>query len=84
MRIFPIWAAGFQDRARVSYPQPLRDAIIGTAERQVGLFAGAVALVLLLAIANVATLMLVRTSAREHELCRARRTWRGSAIASRG
>ncbi len=68
VRIFPLWAAGFQDRAARLYPQPLRDAIIGNSSRQLGLFAGAVALVLLLAIANVATLMLVRASAREHEL----------------
>src|SRR5207245_5052804 len=40
----------------------------GYANGQIGLFAGAVALVLLLAVANVATLVLVRTSAREHEL----------------
>ncbi len=68
VRIFPIWAAGFQDSVARLVPQPLRDAIVGTAGKQVGLFAGAVALVLLLAIANVATLMLVRASAREHEL----------------
>lgn len=68
VRIFPLWAAGFQDSSARLAPEPLRDAVIGTAGRQVGLFAGAVALVLLLAIANVATLMLVRASAREHEL----------------
>jgi putative ABC transport system permease protein len=67
-RIFPIWASGFQDRAARLTPVPLRDAVIGGADGQVGLFAGAVGLVLLLAVANVATLMLVRTSAREHEL----------------
>ena len=67
-RIFPIWASGFQDRAARLVPVPLRDAVLGGANRQVGLFAGAVGLVLLLAVANVATLMLVRASAREHEL----------------
>ena len=67
-RIFPVWAAGFQDRTARLTPVPLREAVIGTATRQVGLFAGAVGLVLFLAVANVATLMLVRTSAREHEL----------------
>src|SRR5205823_7249464 len=49
-------------------PVPLREAIVGWATSQIELFAGAVGLVLLLAIANVATLVLVRTSAREHEL----------------
>ena len=67
-RIFPIWAAGFQDSVARLTPVPLRDAVIGGANQPVGLFAGAVGLVLLLAVANVATLMLVRASAREHEL----------------
>jgi putative ABC transport system permease protein len=67
-RIFPIWASGFQDSVARLTPVPLRDAVIGSAHRQVGLFAGAVGLVLLLTVGNVATLMLVRTSAREHEL----------------
>jgi predicted permease len=67
-RIFPLWKAGFQDASARLTPVPLRDAIVGRANRQVGLFGGAVALVLLLAIANVATLMLVRISAREQEL----------------
>jgi putative ABC transport system permease protein len=67
-RIFPIWASGFQDGEARLTPVPLRDAVIGDANGQVSLFAGAVGLVLLLAVSNVATLMLVRTSAREHEL----------------
>ncbi|MEO8432548.1 MAG: ADOP family duplicated permease [Acidobacteriota bacterium] len=67
-RIFPLWAAGFQDASARLTPVPLRDTIVGRANRQVGLFAGAVALVLLLAIANVATLVVVRISAREQEL----------------
>jgi putative ABC transport system permease protein len=67
-RIFPIWKAGFQDSGARLRPVPLHDAIVGSADKQVGLFSGAVVLVLLLAVANVATLMLVRTSAREHEL----------------
>ena len=67
-RIFPIWASGFPDGVARLTPVPLRDAVIGSANRQVGLFAGAVGLVLLLTVGNVATLMLVRTSAREHEL----------------
>jgi predicted permease len=47
---------------------PLRETLVGDADRHLILFAGAVALVLLIAIANVATLTLVRTSAREQEL----------------
>jgi putative ABC transport system permease protein len=67
-RIFPLWAAGFQDQTARLTPVPLREAIVGAADRSVSFFAGAVALVLLIAIANVGTLMLVRTSAREQEL----------------
>ena len=67
-RIFPIWAGGFQDSVARLTPVPLREAIVGPATGQIGLFAGAVGLVLRLAIANVATLVLVRASAREHEL----------------
>ena len=67
-RIFPIWAAGFQDSVARLTPIPLRATVIGGANQPINLFAGAVGLVLLLAVANVATLMLVRASAREHEL----------------
>jgi predicted permease len=67
-RIFPIWAAGYRDQAARYVPVPLREAIVGRATRQVGLFAAAVLLVLLVAVANVATLMLVRASAREQEM----------------
>src|SRR5207237_7186707 len=68
VRIFPLWAAGFQDRKARLTPVPLLEAIVGPATGQIGLFAGAVGRVLLLAIANVATLALARTSAREHGL----------------
>ena len=58
-------------------PVLLRNSIVGRAGRPVGLFAGAVLLVLLLAITNVATLVLVRASAREPESGGARDAWRG-------
>lgn len=67
-RIFPIWASSWQDKGARFTPVPLRDAIVGPATRWIGLVAAAVALVLLVAVANVATLILVRTSARSHEL----------------
>ena len=67
-RIFPLWSAGFRDRTARYAAQPLRESIVGTSGRQIGLFAGAVVLVLLVAIANVATLLLVRATARETEL----------------
>jgi putative ABC transport system permease protein len=67
-RIFPLWASSFRDRSAVLTPLPLRDAILGEAPRRIGLFAAAVAVVWLIALANVATLMLVRASSRQQEL----------------
>ena len=49
-------------------PYLLSDILAGQVSGRLGLFAGAVVLVLLVAIANVATLVLVRASAREQEL----------------
>jgi putative ABC transport system permease protein len=66
-QLLPVWP-DFRDSTARLTPVPLRDVVLGGANRQVGLFAGAVALVLLLAITNVATLVLVRASARESEL----------------
>jgi predicted permease len=67
-RVFPVWAGSFRDQVARLTPVSLRDTIIGDSGRGLVLFAGAVALVLLIAVANVATLMLVRASAREQEL----------------
>ncbi len=67
-RLFPIWASSFRDQTATLGPMPLRETIVGRARRPVELFAAAVGLVLLVAIANVATLMLVRASSREQEL----------------
>jgi predicted permease len=68
VRIFPLWASSFRDRSARMTPVPLRESILGDAPKRLGLFAGAVGLVWLIALANVATLMLVRASAREQEL----------------
>jgi len=65
--ILPLWS-DFRDSTAKLTPQSLKEAMVGRSVKQVGLFAGAVALVLLLAIVNVATLVLVRASAREQEL----------------
>jgi predicted permease len=66
-RLLPVWS-DFRDSVAKLTPIPLREIIVGKADRQVGLFAGAVVLVLLLAVTNVATLILVRVSAREPEV----------------
>ena len=67
-RIFPMWASSFRDQSAVMKPFALREAILGDAPKRVALFSGAVLLVWFIALANVATLMLVRTSARSQEL----------------
>jgi putative ABC transport system permease protein len=67
-RIFPIWAAGFQDKNAKLTPYMLRTTIIGDAGKTLGLVAAAVALVLLIGVANVASLVLVRASGRAREL----------------
>ncbi|HJQ21123.1 MAG TPA: ABC transporter permease [Gemmatimonadaceae bacterium] len=68
-RIFPIWKSSFRDSTSRLTPVDLRQAILGAeSPRQVGLLAAGVFLVLLVAVANVAMLMLVRISAREPEL----------------
>lgn len=66
-RIFPLWKTGFQDSAAKLLPVTLQESIVGRSRSQIDLFGGAVALILLLAVANVATLLLVRSSAREQE-----------------
>ena len=65
--ILPLWS-DFRDSTAKLTPQSLRDVIVGRSLKQVSLFAGAVGLVLMLAIVNVATLVLIRASAREQEL----------------
>ncbi|MFN8651864.1 MAG: ADOP family duplicated permease [Gemmatimonadales bacterium] len=67
-QVYPEWAASFRDQEAKLTPYPLRTTIVGDSGNALLLLAGAVVLVLLVAIANVATLMLVRGSARGTEL----------------
>jgi len=67
-RVYPLWASSFRDQTARITPMPLLDSIVGGAGRSVALFAAGVILVLLVAIVNVATLSLVRASARAPEL----------------
>jgi putative ABC transport system permease protein len=67
-RIFPEWAASFQDKTARLTPYPLRTAVLGNSKQMLTIFSAAVGLVLLIAIANVATLMLVRVTGRAQEI----------------
>jgi predicted permease len=62
------WNSDWKDSTARLTPVPLRAALVGSADRRLGLFGAAVVLVLLIAVANVATLMLVRALGREREL----------------
>jgi predicted permease len=66
-RIFPLWASSFQDRSARLTPYSLRTALLGNASQTLAIFGAAVALVLLIAIANVASLTLVRVTSRSRE-----------------
>ncbi|HSE69057.1 MAG TPA: ADOP family duplicated permease, partial [Gemmatimonadales bacterium] len=67
-RIFAQWAASFQDQSARLTPYPLRAAVLGNSQQMLAIFSAAVAMVLLIAIANVASLMLVRVTGRGQEL----------------
>lgn len=67
-RIFPLWAPGWSDRTARYEARPIRAAALGEPARVLRLFGVATALVLLIGVANVASLMLVRAIGRSHEV----------------
>ena len=68
-RIYPLWTdTGFRDGAARITPYPLKEILVGDVGRGLWLMMGAVAGVLLIAVANVASLFLVRASGREGEV----------------
>ena len=67
-RIYPLWSQGFSDTTAHFTPVPLQAAVIGDAPKTLWMFAGAALLLLLVAITNVANLMLARMSSRWQEV----------------
>jgi predicted permease len=66
-RLQGVWSDFSDAEARLT-PYSLRRTILGSGAGTIGVFAAAVLLVLLIAVANVASLTLVRTTGRWHEL----------------
>jgi predicted permease len=67
-RLLTQWTSDFQDRNARLTPYSLREVILGDGARTMGVFVAAVLLVLLIAVANVASLTLVRATGRWREL----------------
>jgi hypothetical protein len=67
-RLYPRWAASFRDRTARLTPYPLHEVLVGDAARSLAVLAVGVGLVLLVAVANVANLVLVRAATRQREM----------------
>jgi hypothetical protein len=66
-RIFPLWQDGFKDETALLTPRSLRAAIVGNAGNFLWIAFGAVLVVLLIAMANVANLVLMRATERAQD-----------------
>ena len=67
-RIFQLWSLSLGDRTARYEAIPIRTAALSDSSRMLGIFGAAVALVLLIGVANVASLMLVRAIGRSREV----------------
>lgn len=67
-RIFPLWQTGFQDETARLTPRSLRDAIVRNAGDFLWVAFGAVLVVLLIAVVNIANLVLMRITERAQDL----------------
>lgn len=66
--LFPEWASTFQDESAKLIALPMREWILGDAGDYLAIVFGAVAFVLLVAVANVANLMMARATDRHREM----------------
>lgn len=67
-RIFPIWQEGFRDETARLTPAPLQEYLVGRVRGGLAMIFGAVLLVLLVSVGNVANLLLGRASERQTEM----------------
>ena len=67
-RVFPLWSPAAGDRTARYEAIPIRTAALATPSRMLRIFGVAVTLVLLIGVANVASLMLVRAIGRSREV----------------
>jgi predicted permease len=67
-RMFPLWQQGFQDATARLAPSPLGDVVVAGTGRFLWLAFAAVAVVLLIALANAANLVLMRIAQRRGDL----------------
>lgn len=67
-RIFPLWQQGFQDETARFVAKPLQAAFVGDAGRFLRIAFGAALAVLLIAVVNVANLVLMRATGRLGDL----------------
>ena len=67
-RVFPLWGPAAGDRSAHYEAVPIRTAALAEPSRMLRIFGVAVALVLLIGVANVASLMLVRAIGRSREV----------------
>ena len=67
-RLFPLWQQGFQDATALLTPRSLQAAIVGDSGRILWIAMAAVVVVLLIALVNVANLVLMRATERMRDL----------------
>lgn len=67
-RLFPLWQQGFGDETALLSPRSLHDAVVGHTGSVLWVAFGAVLVVLLIALVNIANLVLMRVTERAQDL----------------